>query len=112
MSEEIHGKGSGKKSGKRADTENSGIESAKKIVTRQRVEKVLYKLADEGIIAENFSLRDMREILQYLPSEVYYDCLREEPKAVNQIVNFGMYSRSIATALVREIVAEKEKKNE
>lgn len=85
---------------------------AETIVTKPRVEKILYKLIDEGEIPENCTLRDMKEILRKLPSAVYYDCLKEEPKTVNQIENFGRYSGALVTKLVKEIIAQKEQKND
>lgn len=87
-------------------------ELAKTIVTRPRVEKLLYKLVDEGILPEDFSRKDMNIILKNLPSAVYYDCLKEEPGIVNQIENFGRYSGSLTKSVLKEIISEKEKKNE
>ena len=87
-------------------------ELAKTIVTKQRVEKTLYKLVDEGVVPEDFSRKDMKVILRNLPSAVYYDCLKEEPAVVNQIENFGRYSGNLTTVLVKEIISEREKKNE
>lgn len=85
-------------------------ELAKTIVTYQRVEKMLFKLIDEGIIPENFSKSDMGTILKNLPSAVYHDCLKEEPEIVGQIENFGKYSGNITIGIIKTILDEKESK--
>lgn len=84
------------------------LELAKTVVTRQRVQKMLYKLVDEGVISENFSRQDIPAIFQHLPSAIYYDCLKEEPEVVNRIEKFSKLSSEISRSLVKEIIAEKE----
>ena len=84
------------------------LELAKTVVTRQRVQKMLYKLVDEGVIPENFSRQDIPAIFQHLPSAIYYDCLKEEPEVVNRIEKFSKLSSEISRSLVKEIIAEKE----
>lgn len=85
---------------------------AKTIVTRQRVEKLLYKLIDEGIVPENYTVKDMQVILKNLPSAVYYDCVKEEPEVVNQFEQFGKYSGSLVAKIVKKMIAKKEQKDE
>lgn len=80
---------------------------AKTIVTRPRVEKLLYKLVDEGVLPVDFSEEHMKLILRHLPSAVYYDCLKEEPEIVSQIEDFGKYSGAITKAHLKEILAER-----
>ena len=84
------------------------LELAKTVVTRQRVQKMLYKLVDEGVIPEDFSRQDIPAIFQHLPSAIYYDCLKEEPEVVNRIEKFSKLSSEISRSLVKEIIAEKE----
>ncbi len=83
-------------------------EIAKTIVTRQRVEKTLLKLVDEGIVPENFSSDDKILIYRHLPSAIYYDCIKEEPEIVAQIESFGKYSGCITKKILEEILTEKE----
>jgi hypothetical protein len=47
-------------------------------MTRARVEKLLLKLVDEGVIVENFGLEDMGVILRELGNRVIDDLLKEE----------------------------------
>ena len=66
------------------------------VVTPARVEKILYKLVDEGILPEDFSAKDMKTIYKSLPLAVYQDCVKEVPEVVNQVEKFGKYSNSVA----------------
>ncbi|MDE6708811.1 MAG: RNA ligase family protein [Oscillospiraceae bacterium] len=78
------------------------------VVTPARVEKILYKLVDEGILPEDFSMKDMKMIYKTLPSAVYHDCVKEVPEVVNQIENFGKFSNSICIRLAKEILKKRE----
>lgn len=78
------------------------------VVTPARVEKILYKLVDEGILPEDFSAKDMKTIYKTLPSAVYHDCVKEVPEVVNQIENFGKFSNSVAIRLAKEILKKRE----
>lgn len=84
------------------------LELAKTVVTKQRVQKILYKMVDKGMIPEDFSRRDIASIFRYLPSSIFYDCLKEAPEVVNRIEKFGKLSSEISRSLVKEIIAEKE----
>lgn len=81
-----------------------GRQAAESIVTPARVEKMLHKLVDEGILPEDFSIRDMQTICKNLPSAVYYDCLKEEPETVNSVDNFGKHCGAVTLKLAKEIV--------
>jgi RNA ligase. len=50
----------------------------KTFMTRARVEKLLLKLVDEGILDEQFGIEDMGTILRNLGTRVYDDILKEE----------------------------------
>ncbi len=78
------------------------------VVTPARVEKILYKLVDEGILPEDFSARDMKTIYKTLPSAVYQDCVKEVPEVVNQVENFGKFSNSVAIRLAKDILKKRE----
>lgn len=84
------------------------LQLAETIVTRQRVEKILCKLVDEGTVPEMFTMRDMQLILKNLPSAVQQDCIKEEPRIVSQIRKFDIYAHQITVRILKEIIAEKE----
>lgn len=50
----------------------------KSVLTKPRVEKLLFKLIDEGLLNENYNIKDMGTILRYLGSQVYEDIMKEE----------------------------------
>lgn len=76
---------------------------AETIVTKARVEKLLNKFVDEGILPENWSLNKMPIVAKNLTKAVYEDCVKEEPDIVKQIDNFSKVANGIAMKLAREI---------
>lgn len=54
------------------------IELVKSVLTKARVEKILYKLVDEGILKEDYAIEDMGLILKSLGGKVYEDIMKEE----------------------------------
>lgn len=52
------------------------------IVTRNRVEKMIYKLRDEGALPKKLNPEDMGMIARILPKEIYEDCIKEENEMV------------------------------
>ena len=59
------------------------------IVTERRVEKILYKLRDEGEIPEKIEPKDMKFLAQKLPPRVYEDCVKEENETVVAMGEYG-----------------------
>lgn len=55
-------------------------------LTRPRVEKLLHKLVDEGILQEDFGLEDMGLILRHLGNRSYEDLMKEESTALERIL--------------------------
>ena len=78
------------------------------IVTPARVEKLIHKCVDEGIIPEAWSAEDMKTIARNVPKMVVEDCLKEEPEIVATIDNFGKRANSLTMKLVKNILAAKE----
>lgn len=74
---------------------------AESIVTKARVEKILHKFVDEGILPENWGKQEMPIIMKNLTKAVYEDCLKEEPEIVDQIENFGKFANQIAIGIVK-----------
>ena len=80
----------------------------KTIVTPARVEKLLNKLVDEGIIPENWGAMHMSIIARNIPKNVVQDCIKEEPEIVATIDNFGKRANSITMKIVKDILFKKE----
>ena len=89
---------------KEAKKENaSAIVSS--IVTKNRVEKEIYKMRDEGVIPSMLTPDDMKLVARNLPKRIYDDCLKEEPETVMAAGEyFGKMCGSIAMRYAREII--------
>lgn len=75
------------------------------IVTKNRVEKMIFKLRDEGILPEKIEPTDMKIVAQHLPKRVYEDCLKEEIEAVRAAGEyFSKQCSSNAMKFAREIL--------
>jgi hypothetical protein len=80
---------------------------AKTIVTRARVEKLLHKFVDEGILPENWGGEQMSIVARNLPKRIFEDCMKEEKETVAAIDNFGKRASSIAMKTAKDILAER-----
>lgn len=58
------------------------------IVTRNRVEKEIYKMINEGLLPEKLDRSNMREISKMIPKRINDDCLKEESEIVAQCGEF------------------------
>lgn len=75
------------------------------IVTKNRVEKELYKMRDEGIIPEKLQPKDMSLVARNLPKRIYQDCVKEEKELVDAAGEFfGKLSGQYAMKWAREII--------
>jgi hypothetical protein len=74
---------------------------AETIVTEARVNKILLKLVDEGVLPEDWGAKEMGIVAKNLPRAVYDDCIKEESETVKQIDNFGKIANSIAMGIAR-----------
>lgn len=50
----------------------------KSVLTQARVEKLIHKLVDEGLLKEDYAIEDMGDILRTLGNRVYDDIMKEE----------------------------------
>lgn len=76
-------------------------ELCKTIVTEARINKILNKFIDEGILPENWGATEMPIIAKNLTKAVYEDCLKEEPDIVKQISDFGKTANRICMEVAR-----------
>lgn len=63
---------------KNPNVTNRLIPIIKSVLTKPRVEKLLFKLVDEGLLKEDYSIKDMGIILRALGNKVYEDIMKEE----------------------------------
>ena len=90
------------------EKENAKNEARKimeSICTKNRIEKELYKMRDEGILPEKIEPIDFRIVAMNLPKRIYADLLKEELELVQQCGEFGgkmcqQVSMSIAKDLI------------
>lgn len=80
---------------------------ASTIVTRARVEKLINKMVDEGILREDWDGTDMGTIAKNLGKAIFEDCLKEERETVAQIDDFGKLSAKISMEIAKEILKER-----
>lgn len=74
-------------------------------MTRNRVEKELYKMRDEGIIPDKIVPEQMGLIAKHLPRRIYQDCVKEEPEMVREAGEyFGKTCSSIVMCYAKEIL--------
>lgn len=83
------------------------MKTAMTIVTRARIEKILHKMVDEGIISENWGPKETGVIMKNLGKLIYEDCLKEEPEIVAQAENFGKVSNKIISSELKKIMLDK-----
>lgn len=75
------------------------------IVTKNRVEKELFKMRDEGILPEKLAPTDMGLVARYLPKRIYDDCIKEEKELVVAAGEyFGKMCSSLTMKFAREII--------
>ena len=78
------------------------------VVTLPRVRKMINKFIDEGIIAEDWSEKDMGLIARNLGKRIYEDCVKEESDTVKQVGElFGKFANYLSMCHAREILNNK-----
>lgn len=102
---EVHGS----KKQKTIDPEALAKKEAEKelistIVTPQRVQKLLFKFIEDGVIPQDWDEHNMKDISKIIPRAVYNDCIKEENEIVIQCENFGKISASLAMSHVRNLL--------
>lgn len=75
------------------------------IVTKNRIEKELFKMRDEGLVPEKLTPVDMKEVARNLPKRIYEDCLKEDKEIVLACgEKFGKVCGSYVMKYAREII--------
>lgn len=55
------------------------------VLTENRVEKILLKKVDDGILNPDFGIEDMGVILKIITSEIFNDCMKEEKEIFEDV---------------------------
>ena len=63
---------------KNPNVDSELIGKIKSVLTEARVNKLIHKLVDEGLLIENYTIENMGEILKKLGSKVFEDIMKEE----------------------------------
>lgn len=75
------------------------------IVTKNRVQKELHKMIDEGILSEKIEPQDMKIVAQNLPKRIFEDCVKEENELVVEAGEFfGKMCGSTTMNWARKII--------
>lgn len=83
------------------------IEMASSIITKNRVEKELFKMRDEQIVPEKITPQDMGLVARTLPQRIYDDCIKEDKELVLQCgEHFTNTCKSLSMKYAREIILE------
>lgn len=93
---------------KNPNKDNTFILTIKSVLTKARVEKLLYKLLDEQLINEDYGIKDMGILLKLLGNRVYEDIQKEEFETIKNIEE-NLIKRTIGKNLpvmLKEILKE------
>lgn len=85
-------------------------EFANMCVTKARVDKMIHKLVDEGILESNFGIEDMRLILNNLGNRIYEDIRKEESDSLPEGYEVQVLRKAIGSKIpliVKEIISNK-----
>lgn len=96
---------------KNPNKDNSFILTIKSVLTKARVEKLLYKLLDEQLISEDYSIEDMGILLKLLGNRIYEDIHKEEFEIIKDIED-NLVRRTIGKNLpviLKDILREQER---
>ena len=82
----------------------ANIALAATIVTPQRVQKMLYKFIEDGLIPQNWDEHNLKDISKILPVAIYQDCVKEENETVQQVEDFGKVAAKLSMSIVRDLI--------
>lgn len=82
----------------------ANIALAATIVTQQRVQKMLYKFIEDGLLPQNWDEHNLKDISKILPNAIYRDCVKEESETVQQIEDFGKVAAKLSMSIVRDLI--------
>ena len=74
------------------------------IVTPQRVQKMLYKFIEDGLLPQDWDEHNLKDISKILPNAIYRDCVKEENETVQQVEDFGKVAAKLSMSIVRDLI--------
>lgn len=74
------------------------------IVTPQRVQKMIYKFIEDGLLPQDWDEHNLKDISKILPNAIYRDCVKEESETVQQIEDFGKVAAKLSMSIVRDLI--------
>lgn len=82
----------------------ANIALAATIVTPQRVQKMLYKFIEDGLLPQDWDEHNLKDISKILPNAIYRDCVKEENETVQQVEDFGKVAAKLSMSIVRDLI--------
>ena len=74
------------------------------IVTPQRVQKMIYKFIEDGLLPQDWDEHNLKDISKILPNAIYKDCIKEENETVQQVEDFGKVAAKLSMSIVRDLI--------
>lgn len=74
------------------------------IVTPQRVQKMIYKFIEDGLLPQDWDEHNLKDISKILPKAIYKDCVKEENETVQQVEDFGKVAAKLSMSIVRDLI--------
>ena len=74
------------------------------IVTPQRVQKMIYKFIEDGLLPQDWDEHNLKDISKILPNAIYKDCVKEENEIVQQVEDFGKVAAKLSMSIVRDLI--------
>ena len=74
------------------------------IVTPQRIQKMLYKFIEDGLLPQDWDEHNLKDISKILPNAIYKDCVKEENETVQQVEDFGKVAAKLSMSIVRDLI--------
>ena len=74
------------------------------IVTPQRVQKMIYKFIEDGLLPQDWDEHNLKDISKILPNAIYKDCVKEENETVQQVEDFGKVVAKLSMSIVRDLI--------
>lgn len=74
------------------------------IVTPQRIQKMIYKFIEDGLLPQDWDEHNLKDISKILPNAIYKDCVKEENETVQQVEDFGKVAAKLSMSIVRDLI--------